>query len=220
MLRGVWFVFLKDLKSDFKTKSSLYSIAFFIVVVGTVTALAASGQSLRPNLASGLIWTIMFFVSSVGLAKSFAGEAERGTDALLKTGATSTSIYFGKLIYVSALSFAANSLAVAVLTLFADIYGNISPVFLLAHILGTFGLAAASTIVSALVAKARSKSALFPALAFPILLPLIIYGSETTQAGLNGAALGETASNLIIMLSYCGIVVAGSYLLFDFVWED
>ncbi len=220
MLRGVWFVFLKDLKSDFKTKSSLFSIAFFIIVVGTVTALAASGESLRPSLASGLIWTIMFFVSSVGLAKSFVGEAERGTDMVLKTTATSTSVYFGKLTYVSILSFAANSLAIAVLALFADIDGNIGAVFLLAHVLGTFGLAAASTIVSALVAKARSKSALFPALAFPILLPLIIYGSETTAAGLYGAVPGEAVSNLIIMLSYCGIVVAGSYLLFDFVWED
>ncbi len=85
---------------------------------------------------------------------------------------------------------------------------------------GIFCLAAATTILSAIVAKAGSKNALLPVLAFPLLLPVLIVAVRATVRALEEAVFSEAYSHLQFMFSYGVIIIAASLLLFGFVWED
>jgi heme exporter protein B len=70
-----------------------------------------------------------------------------------------------------------------------------------------------------LIAKGSSKNALFPVLAFPILVPLILLGIESFRYTIDGGVSGGD-SNFRLMTAYAGLIVSVSFLLFDFVWKE
>jgi heme exporter protein B len=162
----------------------------------------------------------MFFAAMTGLSKSFISEEERGTGFLLQISADSYSVFFGKLLFNITLSIFLNFFATALFLLFND-YISISFVweFLLSLTLASIGLAGATTIISALIAKGSSKNALFPVLAFPILVPLILLGIESFRYTIDGGVSGGD-SNVRLMTAYAGLIVSVSFLLFDFVWKE
>jgi heme exporter protein B len=92
--------------------------------------------------------------------------------------------------------------------------------FFISIVLGSIGLASATTIISAIIAKANSRNALFPALSFPALLPLIIIGIESTVMSFDGDPFSKIAGNYQLMLAYSGAMITVSFLLFELVWHD
>lgn len=211
----------KELASEFRTRYSVSAVLLFILTTVAMVVFSSSSEKLSSNMSAGILWIIMFFGSMTGLAKSFVSEEERGTSLLLKVNSSSASVYFGKLIFNVLLSIGLNYFAVILLFIFMDnitveLFGD----FILVIFLGSIGMAAATTIISALIAKANSKSALFPILSFPILLPLIIIGIESTQYTFDTSLNLELIKNYMMMISYCGILTVASFFLFDIVWSD
>lgn len=218
-LNKIFAVFRKDILSELRSRYAFTSVLLFVLVAVSVVAFATASETPAPEVSAGILWIIMFFGSMAGLSKSFISEEERGTAMLLGLTTGSTCIFFGKLIYNCILSLVINFLSVALLLLFlASFEISLPGVFILLIVLSSVGMAGATTIISAIIAKANSKNALFPILSFPLLLPLIIVGTDTTIM----AMAGETgyAGNIRIIVSYCVIVITASYLLFDFVWKD
>jgi heme exporter protein B len=89
-----------------------------------------------------------------------------------------------------------------------------------AFILGNIGIAASSTIIAAIIAKAGSKGTLYPVLSFPILLPLILTLLELTKFSIDGASIGESYVELTVLICYNVVILTASFLLFDFIWKD
>jgi len=87
-------------------------------------------------------------------------------------------------------------------------------------LLSSIGLAAATTIISALISKAGSKNALFPVLAFPVLLPLIFIGISLTIDSIEGISLAKASNNLNMLVVYSGLNIILSYYLFDYIWQE
>lgn len=211
----------KEIASEFRTRYSVSAVLLFILTTVSMVVFSSSSEKLSSDLAAGILWIIMFFGSMTGLAKTFVSEEERGTSLLLKINSSSTAVYFGKLIFNIILSIGLNYFAVILLFLFMDnITIELFSDFILVILLGSIGMATATTIISALIAKANSKSALFPILSFPILLPLIIIGIESTQYTFDTSLSLEISKNYLMMISYCGILTVTSFFLFDIVWSD
>ena len=84
----------------------------------------------------------------------------------------------------------------------------------------SLALAAAATLVAAIVAQAGVKGALFTVLSFPILIPVLIAGVGTTRKALALAGPGEAGTELQLLVSYAGVMLTLSILLFDFVWQE
>ena len=59
---------------------------------------------------------------------------------------------------------------------------------------GGYGLAVGSTLVAAMVAQARSKSALFAVLLLPVLVPGLFFAVQLTRAAVAGEAAGRGAA--------------------------
>jgi heme exporter protein B len=157
----------------------------------------------------------------IGQSRVFVTEEERGTWMFLKINSDSTSIYFGKLVYNIVFGIVANISTVALLLIFNSTF-VISELgmYWLSVLTGSIGISAASTIISALIAKASSKGALFPVLAFPLILPIILLSIDATILSIVGASPERIQSDLLVTLAYAGAVITASYLLFDFIFKD
>ena len=220
-LGQIYAVFKKDLLSEFRTRYAISAVLLFILTTITMIVFGTAHEKMSTGVAAGILWVIMFFSAMTGLSKSFVSEEERGTGFLLQLSATSIAVFFGKLLFNILLSIALNGTAIFLYFLLLNPVTVKSPeIFAWTAFLGSVGLAGATTIISAIIAKANTKNALFPALSFPILLPLIMIGIEATVVGYEGKGSASMASSFQMMIAYCGIVITASYLLFDFVWKE
>jgi len=92
--------------------------------------------------------------------------------------------------------------------------------FILIVVICSVAIASATTVISAIISKASSKNALFPILSFPILLPIIKIGIDSTGLTLVGTELSAIQSDMQLLIAYTGLLIVASYLLFDFIWKD
>lgn len=214
-------VLKKELLSEFRTRYAISAILLFVLTTITMIVFATAGDLLSPETAGGILWIVMFFGAMSGLSKSFVSEEERGTSLYLKLVTDSASIYFGKLIFNILLCISLNFIAVLLFFMFV---GNISVnsplIFILSILIGSIAIAASTTIISALIAKANSKNALFPVLSFPIILPVIILGIQTTVMSFGKTSFSDVQNDFQMLFAYSGLMVVASYFLFDYVWKE
>ncbi|PKL84637.1 MAG: ABC transporter permease [Ignavibacteriae bacterium HGW-Ignavibacteriae-1] len=214
-------VLVKELKSEFRTRYAISAVLLFVLTTITMIMFATAGETITPMIAAGILWVIMFFASMTGLSKVFVSEEERGTYILLQLSSTPYAIYFGKLLFNILLSASLNFFAVLLFFLFlGDIEVKNLTLFTATIVVGSIAVASATTIISALIAKANSKNALFPVLSFPILLPIIILGVGLTKMSFEGVAFADAMKDLQMIIAYSGLMIVTSFFLFDFVNKD
>jgi heme exporter protein B len=61
---------------------------------------------------------------------------------------------------------------------------------------------------------------LLPILVFPLLVPMVIYGTTATERLLAGRPLAEVAGNLRMLAAFALVALAAGATLFRFVVED
>jgi heme exporter protein B len=134
---------------------------------------------------------------------------------------TGENIYLGKLLYnVLLMLFLIMFIAIVYLFFMNNFIIKSYSVFLTTLFLSAIGLASALTIIAAIISKAGSKGTLYPVLSFPVLLPLLVIVIELTKASQEGVAFAAVYHQFLLMISYSGIMITVSYLLFDFIWKD
>lgn len=214
-------VFVKDLRSELRTRYASMSLGLFVVVTILMVVFATAGEKISSEIASALLWIILFFSSMTGLGRSFVSEEERGTSLYLHIVSSPSAVFFGKLFLNMLLSVAV-MFAVVVLVAFTFDSLTIGSWFayLLVLFVGSISLSVAATIISAIIAKAQGKGALFPVLSFPLVLPIILIGVESLTMSLSATPFTYIQSNIILMISYSVILGTVSFLLFDFVWKE
>lgn len=228
-LRETSAVFAKEIKTEWRTRVAVSSVTLFALGALTLIALALRGDgapsgTAMKSVAAALLWLLLFFTAATGLGRTFVQEEERGTSLALRLSARATTVWTGK--------FAANAALLGGLTLVAapTLLGILgaelsNPALLFCVLLlGVIGLAAVFTLVAALVAQASARSGLLAALAFPLLVPLLVAGVHGTRAALGiGNAAGAWApgmGDVRVLFSYAVIAITTSLMLFDFVWND
>jgi heme exporter protein B len=213
-------VLIKDWRAELRSRIALQTVLLFalttLIVVSFALGPAGVAAAERRHTLPVLLWTILLFAASVGLPRAFVHEEETHTATALRLAATPSALFVGKLAY-----------SLAVLSLLILIVAPLFLVLLAVTVdrpwtlvvalgLGGFGLAAASTLVAAIVAQARARGALFAVLAFPVLLPLLLFAVELTR----GALLGEpTDAATRQLIAYDGAVTVAGLMLFPAVWN-
>jgi len=198
------------------------ALLLFVVTTVTLVVFAAASEPMPRPIAAAVLWIVMFTTAMTGLGRCFVAEEERGTSLLLRMSATPSHIYAGKLLGNIVQALVAN-LAAALLFIFflSDTITVGNPTLLVLVVsTGSIGMATALTVISAIVAKAGSRNALLPVLSFPILVPLLLPGVNAMIYGLAGLSVAEAMPDILLMLSYTGILVVVSYLVFEVLWCD
>ncbi len=218
---GTYGVFLKDFRSEIRTRYALNALFMFVVTAVTIILFALRGETPGPDVLSGMLWTVIFFSSMSGLARTFVSEEERGTTLTLQLITGPSIVYFGKLLFNVLLSLVL-SVAISALYMlaFPGFVVKSFEMFVVTLVLGSIGLASATTIIAAIIAKASTKGTLYPVLSFPVLLPLLMTVMRATGMSLEGEPFSEALGQFQVLVAYIMVMVAGSYLLFDYVWKD
>lgn len=216
-------IWLRDLRSEFRTRYALNAILMFAVT--TLIAVSFSIGSFRieegerPFLYSVLLWIILTFSALSGLARSFVKEEEAGTIDVLKLSARPQAVFLGKLFFNLTLLGALELIVVPSFILLMSYRINFPGFFVAMIVSGGLGLGAGTTIIAAMIARASARGALFSALSLPLLLPLMITGirgCERAAIGMGSAGWPEVR----IAVAYFIIMITMSLLLFPLVWEE
>jgi heme exporter protein B len=214
-------IFIKDLRSELRTRYALNALLMFVITTISIILFAIGNEAPSVEILSGMLWIVIFFSAMSGMSRSFVSEEERGTVMTLHLIATPASVYFGKLVFNLVLLLSMNIITVALYLLVVPnfIVQNFN-IFVVTLILGTFGLASAATIIAAIIAKSNTKGTLYPVLSFPILLPLLLTVISATKMAIEGMSFNDASGEFRILISYTVVITAVSYLLFDYVWKD
>ncbi|MBE0551573.1 MAG: heme exporter protein CcmB [Ignavibacterium sp.] len=214
-------LFLKDFKSELRTRYAINALAMFIIVAISVILFSVGNEKISPSLTGGLFWVVIFFTAMSGLSRAFVSEEERGTSLTLQLIAAPSTVFLGKLLFNIILVFAMNTIiAVLYSAIFEAFVIQNFLLFLASFVLGNIGLAVSSTIIAAIIAKAGAKGTLYPVLSFPILLPLILTSVQLTLFSLDGISFERAKFELAIVVSYDIIMLTASFMLFDFIWKE
>jgi len=218
-LSGVMALLRKDLTCELRSASASTAVGMFAVVTLAVVSYGVGQTPLEPVVQSGLLWTVLFFASSVGLSRTFVKEEETRTAVALRLTADPSVVFGGKLLFNCAVMLILAAVVVPLFIVFFSVEPASPGLLILYLLLGILGLAAASTIVAAIISRARVKGPLFGALAFPILMPLLLLAVPGTAMALEGAPWDEAARNLTGLLGFTGAMITVSFFLFDPIWE-
>jgi heme exporter protein B len=210
----------KDLAVEWRTRelldASLLGALALVVIAGV--SLAPVPES--PERLAAVLWTGIVVASLVPLARSFTGEADRGTlEVLLLLPVDRGAILLGKALSNLVLTLLA---ALVVLGSYLLLFGGQArglPELAVVVLLGSAGISLAGSMLAALAAQARGREALLPVLLFPLLLPVLLSGIPASIHALRGDHLADFAGELQLMMGYVLLVGAASWLLFDFAVE-
>lgn len=212
-------ILVKDIRTELRTRYSLNALFMFAFTTLVVISFSLGQASLGPNVLAALYWIVMFFASMSALAGVFIKEEDTKTAQTLKLYARPSVIYTGKLVYNVILLLL---LCLLVTPLFVILMGVDVPdlsLFIVIILLGAIGLAGATTLIGAIVAKANVRGALFAVLSFPILLPLLVAAIGGTQSALADEGWIGAGNDIKLLIAYAVIMIAISVVLFDFVWN-
>ena len=208
----------KEIQSELRTRYALNAVVLFAVTSVVMIGFATSLSSPDGRTLAALFWVVVFFSAMSALSGVFVKEEESGTVLALKLAARADAVFFGKLAFNLLLLAALVVLVTPLFLLLVGMEVYDWPVFLAVLGLGTFGLAGATTIVAAIVARTAVRGALFAVLSFPILLPLLIAAIGATQAALDPVGAASAAAEIRLLIAYGVAMVTASWLLFEFVW--
>ena len=218
MMRVAWAVFAKDVRTELRARYALAATFVFALATLAIVSYAVGPFGGKAELLAAFLWTVLLFAASAGLAQAFGREMERRTWLTLRLVASPGAILLGKFGVNLALLLATEAVVVPLfLARFGVAFASL-PAFLAVMLLASVGLSAAITLVSALLAQARTHGALVSALAFPLVVPVLMAAVAGTRRALiePGAAVTE----LRVLLAYAGILVALGIVLAEYVMED
>ena len=228
-------VFAKEAKSEWRTRTALSATVLFALgaLLLMLTALqgrppVALSREGRISVATALLWLLLYFTATTGLARAFVSEEERGTGILLRLVARPEAVWLGKFAANTCLLLGLALVITPLLLSGLDTGANANIALLILVIgLGSIGMAATLTTASALVAQSTARSGLLSVLSLPLLMPLLVAVVHGTRAALGiGTSVGQMPAfalgtgDLQVLLSYASVSVAASLLLFGFVWDD
>ncbi|MBZ0114310.1 MAG: heme exporter protein CcmB [Thermoanaerobaculia bacterium] len=219
-LRQALAVLAKDWRTELRTRHALHTIALFAVttLVTVSLALGPAGVSSaeRTTTLPVILWIILLFAAAAGLPRSFVAEEEGHTADALRLSALPSAIFAGKAAFSIGLLWGLELLLTPLFLAMMDLPVGAPAALVLILLLGALGLAVASVLVAAMVAQARSRGALFPVLAFPLLLPLLMMAVELTR----GAVVGGLDLNVLQQLVlYDASLTVGGLMLFPVIWN-
>jgi len=217
-IRGSWAVLQKDLRLEMRSRYALNMLLMFVLSSLLLIAFAIGQEAVSERMQSALLWIVILFSASIGLGRSFVAEEERGTVLLLQLNVPGSQVFAGKLIFNFLLLVAVDLVALLVFALLLNMVIENWGLLVASLLLGSVGLAAATTLLAAIIARASNKGPLLPVLLFPLLIPLLLSVVRASRAALEGGlGVSGAMGDLQTILLFSGVVITAAVLLFDYV---
>ena len=201
-IQRVRLIAAREARAERGQPDGLIGAATFIAVLIfveslTVGALAAS----QPTTAAALYWIAMAFAAILAASRAFDRELEDDAiDTVLALPGGRDALYAGKVIALTAIlsivALIGGLLSLVLLPISVELPGHL----LLVVIAGVIALPPIVVLTVTLALRLRSRGALVPILALPMLVPHLVAGTYGSAAAVSGDAAGA--------LGWCGLLVA------------
>ena len=220
-LRKTIAIIHKDVITELRTKEMFSSMLVFSLMAVFIFSVALDLSATDPlDTTPGLLWVTIAFAGTLGLNRSLALEQENSAiDGLLLAPMDRSAIFFGKalgnMIFMSVVE-------LVVVPVFAVLFNVplLRPSVWLVILLGTAGYAAVGTLFSTMAVNTRAREVMLPILLLPVSVPVFISAVNATGGFLVGDPLGDVANWLQLLIAYDAIIIAISFMTFDFVVEE
>lgn len=215
---------MKDLRSELRTRYALNALVLFAASAAVAVSLGVGFLGLRRTdeyllIQSTLLWIALLFAALNGLSRGFVHEEEARTLAALRLAAPPLAVYLGKFLFNLALLILLDVVTCLLFLVLVRVEVGSPLAFVAILAAGGLCLAAATTILAAIIARASFKSALFAVLAFPLLVPPLIISIQGTALALGDSGLAAALPSVQTLVAYAVAMFTASLLLFRFVWE-
>jgi heme exporter protein B len=191
MLADAWLVAAKDLRIEFRSRITLSQVIPFagLVLVMFGFALDANRSTLR-LATSGLFWFTVLFVAVMAVQRSTSVETTDGARrALLLAGIEPAAVFLGKAAAVAVQLLAVEVFLVGGVLVLYDASVDSVPLLVITCVAATIGIAAAGTLLGALVAGVRARETVLPILLLPVLAPVLIGATRAFDDALGSVAV-------------------------------
>ncbi|PYE55877.1 heme exporter protein CcmB [Deinococcus yavapaiensis] len=226
--RAVFVVAAKDGRLSGRTRDVLTSTVFFAGMLMLILGFALGPDENRlRTAAAGILWSALALAAAIAAGRAFASEQEAGAlEALTLYPVPHETLYLGKLLSTVVQLVV---LAVLVVPIAALVYGlgpdaGVSASswfgFALVVLLGLVGFAATSCFYAAITVNLRAREALLPVLAFPVLVPVVLFSVRATGLLFAGGLSAETSAAVQLLLLYDVAAIVISTLLFPYAIES
>jgi len=224
-LAAAWAVFVKDLRTELRTRYAINAMVLFAACTAVMVSLGTTFIGLRRTeefllIQSSLLWIAFLFAAITGLSRGFVQEEEARTMAALRLAAPPIAVYLGKFLLNLVLLALLGAISSVLFIVLVRVQVGSPLAFMLMLASGSLCLASATTILAAIISKAGFKSALFAVLAFPLLVPPLIVAIQGTAVTLDNGGLGVALGALQFLGAYSVATFVASLMLFRFVWEE
>jgi heme exporter protein B len=219
LAKAIMTIIRKDLRTELRSRELVNAMLLFSLLSILVFsfALDLTGDSIREEVISGVLWVTMVYASILGLNRSMATEKEQGClDAMMISPISRVAIFIGKFIGNFLFTLIIGLLLLPLMTvLYNVLLAQVEMALLL--VLGTFGLTSIGTLLAAMSVQTRARETMLPIAMMPMALPILMTVIDASNDILNETSSGNWISVLILIdLVY---FLMGS-LLFEFVIED
>ncbi len=208
----------KEFKLEFRNKVSISSMLLYVVSTTFICYQAFKEIDNIPTW-NALLWIIILFSAINAVNKSFYAE-NKSQQMYFYLLTAPQNIIIAKTVYNIIL---VNVLTLITYVIYSVILGNPSGYpwqFWLVLVLGSTGISAILTLVSAIAAKTNNNLGMISILAFPVMVPLIM---TTIKAGKNAADLLSFSVNSKYLLALGGLdilIIGLSFILFPYLWRE
>ncbi|MCX7679487.1 MAG: heme exporter protein CcmB [Spirochaetes bacterium] len=219
MGREIIRLLLKDIRVELREPNTLLIVASFALSTTIATAIASGGVQIGNFERSLIYWLTTFFSAMMSMSHSFTREEERGTAFFLHLIASSYAVFLSKLIFNTIFFIIIQGIITAAFLFFIEGLVASWKYFLLIAFSGGIALATSSTILSAIAAKSSTRNALFPVIALPILLPILIAAIHATAESFENYKM-LFPREIIFFLAFSLALFSISILIFPYIWNS
>ncbi len=215
-------IIAKDIAAELRTREMLSSMGVFAILVIIVFnfALELTDRQIVETATPGALWVTIIFAGMLGLNRSLTIELDRGClDGLLLAPIDRTTIFFGKALGNALFMLVVE---VVVLPLFVVFFNVplVQPWVVTVVVLGTLGFAGVGTLLSALAVNTRAREVMLPVLLFPVAMPELIAAVKATGGAMTGLPVSEWQQWLSLLIVFDLVLVAVSFMVFEYVVEE
>lgn len=222
-LRWAWLIACKDLRVELRSGGRLVVMIAFAVLAAFLFAFSLD-RSLTSGreVAAPLTWLAVVFATTLGAARAFDMEEEDGAFRhLLITPVSRPAVFLGKAGASWILAVLVTGLCYFATTAFLGLRSGGSPLLhALVFLPGTIGLAAVGTLFGRVTSRSSLGDALLPVLTFPLLVPLVFFGTTATARVFLDRPWPELAGPVRLMWAFAIGSVAVGALLFRHVADE
>ena len=221
MLRQIFIIAMKDLRSELRGKEAINASLAFSVVVLLILSFAFDPSADETQIfAGGLLWIVFAFAGVLIFNRSFAREIPNDClDALIAAPIPGAALFLGKTIAAFVLVFGVELVSLPIFANFYDVR-IINVIFPLIGIiaLGTWTMSVVGVFFSLLTVNIRLRELMLPVIFYPMMIPALLGAIQITTSLLTTGQIGDNNQAWMRLLAGCAIIFSSlGIALIDFI---